>query len=281
MLPKSRQARTTLYAGLGVAVLATTTLILTTSLATGATDAVVDASEAISLSSSASGSTAEAELADVQAPAAPAGCSQTQLAERATQIGLLDNEKQAEARVLATITDGSLADKLGAIRDRADIILGRIASLDARCADASAPAQPAPPVVVVPGDDAEAPQAPEQPAAPEPADPADPAARELTNLAISCDEPDLSGVDPAAAARAETELAANEAQLEARLLADFPRFAARVAREANPEAAANEFATLAENLANTLQDRRAAILQRAGLADTSVAESCEVVPADA
>jgi hypothetical protein len=266
-------------------VLATTALIATTTLANGATDAVVDATESISLSSAASGSTTEAELTDVEAPAAPAGCSQAQLAERSTQIGLLDNEKDAEARVIATITDGSLADKLGAIRDRADIVLGRIAQIDARCA--AAPAQPAPPVVVVPSDDAEAPepQAPDAPDAPAPADPADddadPASRELAALDISCEEPDLSGLDPAAAARAVTELANNETQLDGRLLADFPRFAARVAREADPTAAANEFANLAENLANTLEDRRTAILQRAGLADLSVAATCEVEPVEA
>jgi hypothetical protein len=286
MLPKSRQARTTVYAGLGLAVLATTALIATTTLANGATDAVVDATESISLSSAASGSTTEAELTDVEAPAAPDGCSQAQLAERTTQVGLLDNEKAAEARVIATVTDGSLADKLGAIRDRADIVLGRIAALDARCEAepaAAPPAEPAPPVVVVPSDDAEAPdddaEAPAEPA--DPADPADPASRELANLDISCEEPDLSGLDPAAAARAETELAANEAQLDGRLLADFPRFAARVAREADPTAAADEFANLAENLAGTLEDRRSAILQRAGLDDLAVAATCEVGPAAA
>ena len=196
--------------------------------------------------------------------------------------------------MIATVTDGSLADKLGAIRDRADIVLGRIAALDARC-EAEPPA--APPIVVVPGDDAEAPEPPkahEPPGAPEapeppkahepppaPGAPADPASRQLANLDITCEEPDLSDLDPAAAARAETELANNEAQLDGRLLADFPRFAARVAREADPTAAANEFANLAENLANTLEDRRSAILQRAGLDDLAVAATCEVGPAAA
>jgi hypothetical protein len=275
MLPKSTQARTTVYAGLGVAVLATAALIATTAVANNATDAVVDASANLSLTST-QGGTATAELADVEAPAAPAGCAPGQLAERATQIGLLEDEKQAEARVIATVTDGSLDDKLGAIRDRADIVLGRIAALDARCDAAPAePAEPAePPVVVVPDETAEAP-APE----PAPGDAEEPVSRVLDALDITCEEPDLSGVDPAAAARAEEELARNEAQLDGRLAADFPRFSARVAREADPAAAAAEFANLAEDLAGTLEDRRTAILQRAGLTDLAVAGTCEVVPA--
>lgn len=195
-------------------------------------------------------------------PAAPEGCSAAQLRERARQVQLLEAEKAAEVRVIETVTDGSQESKLGAIRQRADIIVGRIERLDAQCDGAGE--VPAPPPA--PG--------------PAPAPAPDVEGGPLVALEIECAEVDFTGVDAAAAARAATELAANEEQLDTRLDSDFPRFSARVAREADPERARAEFRQLAENLAGTLEARRGAILDRAdggnGLAD-EFARTCEVV----
>lgn len=271
-----RRNRRTLAVALGVATLSAAGLIVTTATMNGTPPTVVAASSAAALETP--------QLTDVAAPAAPGGCSAAQLAERERQIELLDAERAAEARVIATITDGSLGDKLGAIRDRADIILGRIDQIDARC-DGDAPAAPADPAPADPAPADEPADDPAQEPAEEPADdPADDGAaadRVLTALALSCDEVDFTGVAAAAAERAKTELAANESQLEARLAADFPRFAGRVAREADPARAAAEFTQLAENLAGTLEARRGAILQRAGVDGAAgIAATCDVVPAD-
>jgi hypothetical protein len=274
VMPVLRRNRRTLYAALGVATISAAALIVVTSTASSTPESVVTASNAAALETP--------ELTDVAAPPAPEGCSAAQLAERDRQGELLDAEREAEARVIATITDGSLGDKLGAIRQRADIILGRIDQIDARCTG-DAPAAPAP----APVDEGEADGGtePVDDPAEEPAEaPGEDgaAARELAPLALSCDDVDFTGVAAAAAERAATELENNETQLEARLAADFPRFANRVAREADPTRAAAEFTQLAENLANTLEARRGAILQRAGVDDAAeIAATCEVVPAEA
>jgi hypothetical protein len=270
MLPADRKtrARLALSAAIaGTAVLATALIVVTSTGATGTTGVVLEPAASVSQG---------AQLTDIDLPDAPGTCSAQQLAERDRQIQLLRDEQANEQRVLDTITDGSREDKLGAIRDRAEIIVGRIDQIDGRCpverpgAPSADPAAPAAPVVEAP--------APEAPVVEAPA--AGGGDRTLTALEISCDEPDLSGVDQAAADRARTELDSNEAQLDGRLAREFPRFSARVAREADPTAAANEFATLAANLSTTLEDRRTAILQRAGVADAAaVAATCDVVPA--
>ena len=283
-----RQPRRSIYAALGLAVLCAAGLVVTAS-AMSTSSSVVEVSNSVE-----DGSGATPVLGGIQLSDAPATCSAAQLAERAAQIELLEQEQAAELRVIATITDGSLDDKLVAIRDRAEIILGRIQQIDDRCpidrgdtepadpADPADPAEPADPADPVPIDEVGAPEvAPEVAPAPE-VDGGDVDARELAQLAISCDEPDLSTVDAAAAARAEQELANNEAQLNGRLAADFPRFSARVAREDDPTRAAGEYAQLAENLAGTLEARRVAILERAGLEGAAaVAATCVVVETDA
>jgi hypothetical protein len=271
MLPTNRRTRSRLALSAaigGTAVLATALIVITSNLATDTAAAGVVLEPAAAVST-------DAQLDDINLPDPPSTCSTGQLAERDRQVQLLRDEQANEQRVLDTITDGSREDKLGAIRDRAEIIIGRIDQIDGRCpverpgAPSADPATPEAPVVV----------APDSPA-PAPAPAGDAADRTLTALAISCDEPDLTGVDQAAADRAQTELDSNQAQLNGRLTREFPRFAARVAREANPTAASNEFATLAANLADTLEARRTAILQRAGLADAAtVAATCDVVPA--
>jgi hypothetical protein len=279
------QSRRTIYAALGLAVLSAAALIVTTSAVGGATDAVVEAASNNVTVSATGNQGATPQLGDIEVPDAPATCGAAQLSDRQAQLRLLEQEQAAELRVIATITDGSLNDKLKAIRDRAQIILGRIDQIHGRCpaggggAPAPAPA-PADPVDEQP--DVEEPAEPAEPADPPaeqpPAGGGDGADRVLAALDITCADVDLSSVDPAAAARAEEELARNEAQLDGRLASDFPRFSARVAREADPTRAAAEFRQLAENLANTLEDRRVAILERARLADArAAAETCEVV----
>jgi hypothetical protein len=273
MLPADRRTRSRLALAAaigGTAVLATALIVITSNPATDAAAGGVALQPAAAV-------TDAAQLDDIDLPAPPTTCSTAQLAERDRQIQLLHDEQANEQRVLDTITDGSREDKLRAIRDRAEIIVGRIEQGDGRCpverpgAPSSAPAAPGAPVVVAPGDPA-----------PAPVPPVDAADRTLTALAISCDDPDLAGVDQAAADRARTELDNNEAQLNGRLTREFPRFSARVAREANPAAAATEFANLAADLATTLEARRTAILQRAGVADAAAAAAtCEVVPAAA
>lgn len=257
MLPADRRTRSRLALGaaVGAAAVLATALVLTLS-------PPVPGPAAVALLPAAAVSQV-AELADIEVPDAPSTCSARQLDERATQLQLLADEQANEQRVLDTVTDGGLQDKLGAIRDRAEIIFGRIDRIDGRCP------------VERPG--APTPEPADPPAPPAPADPAD---RTLAALDISCAEPDLSDVDPAAADRARTELAANEAQLDGRLAAELPRFSARVAREADPAAARTEFANLAANLADTLEARRGAILARAGLADAATdAATCDVAPA--
>jgi hypothetical protein len=269
MLPADRRTRSRLAlsaAIAGTAVLTTALIVITSNLATDTAAAGVALEPAAAVST-------DAQLDDINLPDPPSTCSTAQLAERDRQVQLLRDEQTTEQRVLDTVTDGSREDKLGAIRDRAEIIIGRIDQIDGRCpverpgAPAGAPATPEAPVVVAPDSPAPAPTG---------------ADRTLTALQISCDEPDLTGVDQAAADRAQTELDSNRAQLNGRLTTEFPRFAARVAREADPTAASTEFATLAANLADTLEARRTAILQRAGLPDAAtVAATCDVVPAAA
>jgi hypothetical protein len=272
MLPADRRTRSRLALSAaigGTAVLATALIVITSNLATDTAAAGVALEPAAAVST-------DAQLDDIDLPDPPSTCSAQQLADRDQQVQLLHDEQANEQRVLDTVTDGSREDKLGAIRDRAEIIIGRIDQIDGRCpverpgAPSSDPATPEAPVVV----------APDSPV-PAPAPAGDAAAdRTLAALAISCDEADLTGVDQAAADRAQTELDANQAQLNGRLTTEFPRFSARVAREADPTAASTEFAALAADLADTLEARRTAILQRAGLADAAtVAATCDVVPA--
>jgi hypothetical protein len=267
MLPTNRRTRSRLALSAaigGTAVLATALIVITSNLATDTAAAGVVLEPAAAVST-------DAQLDDINLPDPPSTCSTGQLAERDRQVQLLRDEQANEQRVLDTITDGSREDKLGAIRDRAEIIVGRIEQIDGRCP------------VVRPGAPSSDPQAPptsvvEAPPASVPAA----AGRTLTALAISCDDPDLTGVDQAAADRARTELDSNLTQLNDRLTREFPRFSARVAREADPTAAANEFANLADDLSTTLEARRTAILQRAGVADAAAAAAtCEVVPAAA
>jgi hypothetical protein len=242
----------------GTAVLATALIVTTTSLATDTATVALEPAAAV---------TGTAQLDDVDLPDPPTTCSAAQLADRDRQVQLLTDEQTNEQRVLATVTDGSLSDKLGAIRDRAELIIGRIDRIDAQC-PVERPGAPTP----VPAT-AEAPPAVV-------ASPADPADRTLAALAISCAEPDLTGIDPAAADRARTELAGNEAELDGRLATELPRFSARVANEADPDTARTEFGALAANLADTLAARRTAILARAGVADAATAaDTCQVVPA--
>jgi hypothetical protein len=257
------------------------------------------------------------ELDDLVVPAQPGGCSDAQLRERARQLDLLAAEQVAEVRVIATVADGSAPAKLDAIRDRAGTILGRIADLDGRCSggagaegDDSPVRAPAPDAGSAgsadDADDADAGGANDAGGAedtgPEDTGPEDagqedtgqedtgangggaedggPEAgdRVLVALDITCAEVDFGDANAAAVTRAARELAGNETQLDDRLAADFPRFSRRVAREADPEAARAEFVRLAEGLAGTLEDRRRAILDRAGegLADR-FADTCEVV----
>ncbi|CAA9440281.1 MAG: hypothetical protein AVDCRST_MAG66-3921 [uncultured Pseudonocardia sp.] len=238
------------------------------------------------------------ELDDLVVPAQPGGCSDAQLRERSRQLDLLAGEQVAEIRVIATVADGSAPAKLGAIRDRAATILGRIADLDGRCSgDAGAEEEspvraPAPDAGGGSGDDGGAADGGDGGGADgvgeDGAQDADGGGTEdggaanddrvLAALEIACADVDFGGADAAAVTRADRELTGNETQLDDRLATEFPRFARRVAREADPEAARAEFTRLAEGLAGTLEDRRRAILDRAGegLADR-FADTCEVV----
>jgi hypothetical protein len=264
-LNRTTRSRLILSAAIGGTTVLATALIATTStLATNTAAGGVVVEQAAAVSQ-------DAELDDIDLPDPPSTCSAQQLADRDEQVKLLQDEQANEQRVLATVTDGSREDKLGAIRDRAEIIVGRIDQIDARCpverpgAPTPTPATTAAPAPVV--------------SAPAPVDSAD---RTLAALSISCAEPDLTGIDPARADQARTELDSNAAQLNGRLATELPRFSARVAREADPNAARTEFTTLAANLADTLVDRRTAILARAGVADAATAaDTCAVVPAAA
>ncbi len=275
--PRSRPINRTVSIVLGTAAVAGIALAATlpavaTPAATGTPVVAVAPAGSSSISSNGA-----PELGDLVVPAQPAGCSDAQIRERNRQLELLAAEQAAEIRVIETIFDGSAPDKLGAIRDRADTILGRIASLDARCGGEAVEQPPAeePPAAEPPAEEPAA----EEPPAEEPA-PEQPAGvdRVLVALEITCADVDFGDAGAAAVARATEELARNQAQLNARLASDFPRFSNRVAREANPEAARADFVQLAENLAGTLEARRGAILDRAGdgLAD-EFADTCEVV----
>lgn len=212
------------------------------------------------------------ELGDLVVPEQPAGCQDAQVRERDRQLELLAAEQAAEVGVIGTVTDGSAPAKLAAIRDRADAILARIADLDGRCTG------------TVPAPDGPADPEPGQPLDEAPADDdAPPAAldRVLVALEIACGEVDFGDAPAAAADRAAGELDRNGAALNDRLAAEFPRFARRVGREADPELARTDFTRLAEDLAGTLENRRGAILDRAdaGLSDR-FADTCEVVEID-
>lgn len=280
--PRSRSVHRTAKIVLGTAVVAGIALAAT--LPAVATTTGTPVVSVTPVGSSTVASNGAPQLGDLAVPAQPAGCSAGQIRERNRQLELLAAEQAAEVRVIETITDGSAPAKLQAIRDRADTILGRIASLDAQCGGEAAPAQPPaaqPPAGEEPAGEepvAEEPAGAEPPAELPPAEQPAGVDRVLVALEITCAEVDFGDADAAAVARATGELANNEAQLNARLDSDFPRFSNRVAREANPEAARAEFTRLAEGLAGTLEARRGAILDRAGdgLAD-EFADTCEVV----